>query len=412
MAISVTDKIVLDETVSTLPSKIDSSTKDFEKSVEQVKPEVKPELKPAISSPITPLETPKTPSDPVVDSLKGNINSVNFTVPPLDSNAPATTNVTSSADVSTPAPATATAAAPTASVTEKSRGNISDANGNDKIDTRDLMSRKPMTNAEIGKELAHSDAPIVLVGESHQQAPDDVMAEAIKEAKRDGKYVAYGFELADEGELGDATRAYINNDIDEATYRERAAKGIGDQLDQRTENYLNVTGQEAPKLTPEEQKQQAEAGKIQTTGLANRIINARNAGADEVILYDSNNSINRDKFMENALEKRYNELSEEQPDNFKMMISTGASHARKEGNPEQPATFVGVWADNRDPLAERLEKALGDDKVESSAVLAPTSMETSVANGLKHSQYDSVYVYNGSNPQFETANASNTQVAA
>lgn len=277
---------------------------------------------------------------------------------------------------------------------QRDRGKVSDVNGNNIIDLEDASSSQKMSMPEIGKELADSDAGIVLIGEFHDTPPQVAAEETIKAAKADGKYVVYGMEMGDDQGVREATDEYLAGDIDEATYRERGAKALGVQLKNRDEVYNNVVnGIVNPNLTPEQQAQYDAAVQETGTRIIDRVIGARNAGADEIIFYDDNNSLNRDQAMEEKLLNLQGELTEEFGDDYKIVIATGAHHARKEGFDDAPKVFPGIWSDLRDPLGERLEKALGDDAVQTVAAIPLEAMKDEASNPmpLRYSDYDAVY---------------------
>jgi hypothetical protein len=246
-------------------------------------------------------------------------------------------------------------------------GNLVDVNNNGVIDDADLRGSTPRSSTEIGKEIANDPSRVKVIGEQHFNAPKDIADAAVKESRRLGRNATVLIELPKE-QFGDMISRFSSGAITEDQFR--------NEFMALSPNFISPN---------DPFRNQA-----YFLGLANRVIDAKRAGATKIVAIDSSRAQNRDAAMADPAIQEFRDTANSNPPTD-IYLLVGAFHSRKQG---QGTGIDDSNSDLADPLVERLETALGDANVLSVAAFSPT---TQIGSDLPIGVYEKRYVYDNNN---------------
>lgn len=249
----------------------------------------------------------------------------------------------------------------------KMLGNVVDADNSFRIDENELKNATPMTNEQIGQQIANSLnqknlVNIVGVGEDHQEPPVEATLAAIKQSRANGREVVALIELPTQ-EYGSILQNYNNGSISD------------EELTQQMEN---VYGKDAgPDGLYEHQKKLINS-------VSRYVIEAKKLGAEVGVIDTNNRSENRDAVMEQNVAKKVDQITQKGTPTD-VYLKLGASHAGVRGD---QGTSPSSGADFANPLIKRLETRYGDDMVEGLVVVSPDTP----TNMLEVRDYEQFYI--------------------
>lgn len=240
--------------------------------------------------------------------------------------------------------------------TQRSNANLGERNGlpilidnGDGIVTpSDLGAVYGASRFTAGNKLAEQPEQVVMIGERHSFGPEArIIDVAVRNAVQDGKAAYAGLEIPAEPEYVELVNQLNAGDISREAFSEKFQNAVDE------------------KHGPDS---------LESLFFTNDILRINERGG-QVFLLDAPSSWqgNRDAYMEQAtLEavRRADSESAETDVPNKIFLQVGNIHSQQQEGIPTPPPSIDINADFANPLGERLENRLGDDKVLSVATEA------------------------------------------